>query len=78
MDLPEDAYIPACAEICPTKAITFGDLNNPEHTVHQLAKGPHAFRLVEKLGLDPQVYYTSEREWVRLQGDNYNADGGGH
>ncbi len=78
MNLADGAYNPACADICPTKAITFGDLNNPEHRVYELSRGKNAFRLLEKLGLDPQVYYTSEREWVRLQGDNYNADGGGH
>ena len=29
------------------------------------------FRLLERLGTDPQVYYLSKREWVRRQGDNY-------
>ncbi len=71
LDLPEDAYIPACAEICPTGAIVFGNLNNPEHQVAKLAKSKYAFRLLERLGTDPQVYYYSEREWVRRQGDNY-------
>ncbi|MFP4167743.1 MAG: menaquinone reductase iron-sulfur cluster-binding subunit QrcC [Desulfonatronovibrionaceae bacterium] len=69
--LPEDAYIPACVEVCPTGAMVFGDLNNPEHKVTKLAKSPNAFRLLEKLGTDPQVYYLSEREWVRREGDNY-------
>ena len=78
MNLPDGAYVTACAEICPTKAITFGDLNNPEHKVYELSRSKHAFRLLEKLGLAPQVYYMSEREWVRKQGDNYNAGGGGH
>jgi molybdopterin-containing oxidoreductase family iron-sulfur binding subunit len=76
MNLPDGAYTTACADICPTKAITFGDLNNPEHKVHDLAKSKNAFRLLEKLGLAPQVYYMSEREWVRKQGDNYNGNGG--
>ena len=31
----------------------------------------HAFRLLERLGTDPQVYYISRREWVRREGDNY-------
>ncbi|MGE4552505.1 MAG: 4Fe-4S dicluster domain-containing protein [Desulfovibrionaceae bacterium] len=71
--LAEDAYKPACAEICPTGAIHFGDLKNPDHKVHQLAHSPHAFRLLEKLGLNPQVYYYSKREWVRLLADNHAA-----
>lgn len=70
-NLPEDAYVPACVEACPTGAIVFGDLNNPKHKVAKLAKNTNAFRLLEKLGTDPQVYYMSEREWVRREGDNY-------
>ncbi|SKA77107.1 prokaryotic molybdopterin-containing oxidoreductase family, iron-sulfur binding subunit [Paucidesulfovibrio gracilis DSM 16080] len=73
MDLPEGYYVPACVEACPTGAIVFGDLNNPDHKVHQLSQSPHSFRLLEKLGLDPQVYYMSKREWVREQGDNHAA-----
>lgn len=70
-DLPDGAYVPACAEICPTGAISFGDANNAKHQVHEMIKSPKAFRLLEKLGTKPQVYYYSEREWVRRQGDNY-------
>jgi len=79
-ELAEDAYIPACAEICPTGAIKFGNLNNPEHEVSKLAASKNAFRLLAKLGTDPQVYYYSKREWVRKLGDNYlkNAKGGEH
>jgi molybdopterin-containing oxidoreductase family iron-sulfur binding subunit len=69
--LPEDAYIPACAQACPSKSITFGDLNNPEHQVYKLKHSDRAFRLLERLGADPQIVYLSSREWVRRQGDNY-------
>jgi len=70
-DLKEDEYIPACVEACPTKAITFGDLNNSEHTVSQLIKSPHAFRLLERLGTKPKVYYMSTKNWVKRMADNY-------
>jgi len=69
--LAEGDYLTACLEACPTRAIIFGDLKNPDHKVHQLSKSPYAFRLLERLGTDPQVYYLSRREWVRRQGDNY-------
>lgn len=73
--IPEDDYITACAEACPNGAITFGDLNNPEHKVYKLTRdNPHAFRLLERLGTNTAVYYLSKREWVRRQGDNYLAD----
>ena len=51
---------PACAEICPTGAIVFGDLDNPNHRVAQLSKDPRAFRLLEDLGTHPKVYYLAE------------------
>ena len=70
-DLKEDEYIPACAEACPTGAITFGDLNNAKHKVSQLIKSPHAFRLLERLGTEPKVYYMSTKNWVRRMADNY-------
>jgi len=70
-DLKEDEYIPACVEACPTKAITFGDLNNPKHKVSELIKSPYAFRLLERLNTEPKVYYMSTKNWVRRMADNY-------
>jgi molybdopterin-containing oxidoreductase family iron-sulfur binding subunit len=70
-DLKEDEYIPACVEACPTQAIIFGDLNNPRHRVSELIKSPSAFRLLERLGTEPKVYYLSTKDWVRRMADNY-------
>ena len=70
-DLADGEYVTSCTEVCPNGAISFGDSKNPEHKVYELIRSPHAFRLLERLGTDPQVYYLSKREWVRRQGDNY-------
>ena len=70
-ELKEDEYIPACVEACPAGAITFGDLNNPRHRIAQLIKRPTAFRLLERLGTEPKVYYLSKQGWVRRMADNY-------
>lgn len=90
-DLEEEAYQTACTQACPAGAIVFGDLNNPAHRVHQMVKpdnrhggrprNPEAFRLLERLGTNPKVYYLSRREWVRRAGDNYlknEKNAGGH
>ena len=79
-ELEEDEYQTACTQACPAGAITFGDLNNPKHAVHQLVrpdarhggrpKNPKAFRLLESLNTNPKVYYISSRKWVRDLGDN--------
>ena len=70
-DIEEHEYTTACAEACPAQAITFGDLNNPEHKVSQMIKSPYAFRLLERLNTKPKVYYISTKDWVRKLADNY-------
>ena len=69
-DIEEGEYQTACTQACPAGAITFGDLNNPTHAVYDLKKSKNAFRLLERLGTNPKIYYLSSREWVRKAGDN--------
>ena len=61
-DLAPGEYVPACAETCPSRAITFGDLSDPGSEVARLARSPRAFRLGEGLGTKPKVIYLSETE----------------
>ena len=61
-DLRDGDVTPACAEICPARAITFGDLDDPDSRVSNLAGSARAFRLGEDLGTEPKVIYLSERE----------------
>ena len=67
-DLDPADYVPACAEACPTQAIVFGDLDDPKSEAAKQSRQPDAFRLLERLGTDPKVYYRSKREWVRRLG----------
>ena len=59
--LRELDYQPACAEVCPTGAIVFGDLNNPIHQVAEMKEDARAMRLMEDLGTEPKVYYLTPR-----------------
>ncbi len=70
-EVHEDEYQTSCTQACPADAITFGDLNNPRHAVYKNKKDTNAFRLLERLGTNPKIYYISSREWVRRAGDNY-------
>jgi menaquinone reductase, iron-sulfur cluster-binding subunit len=83
-EIAEGEYQTACTQACPADAIVFGDLNDPEHRVHQLAQPDNSnggkprakdvFRLLERLGTNPKVYYHSSREWVRRLGDNFQDE----
>jgi molybdopterin-containing oxidoreductase family iron-sulfur binding subunit len=49
--------VPACAQSCPTQAITFGDFDDPESRASRLARSRRAFRLLDDLGTAPGVVY---------------------
>ena len=52
--------VPACNQACPGNARTFGDLDDADSVVSELARSPRAFRLLEDLGTEPKVYYLRE------------------
>lgn len=53
--------LPACAQACPAEAITFGDLNDPQSKVSELARNPRSSRLLEHIGTEPKVFYLAKR-----------------
>jgi molybdopterin-containing oxidoreductase family iron-sulfur binding subunit len=54
----EKGLLPACVANCPTRALLFGDLDDPGSEVSQaLKKKPH-FRLLEDYGTEPRVFYV--------------------
>jgi Fe-S-cluster-containing dehydrogenase component len=55
--------VPACVETCPSEALYFGDLNDPDSRVSRLSRSRRVFRLLEDLGTEPKVYYLKEGEW---------------
>lgn len=60
---PADGEIqPACVQTCPTSALIFGDLSDPDSHVSQLARSRRSFRLLPELGTDPGVIYLKGGE----------------
>jgi molybdopterin-containing oxidoreductase family iron-sulfur binding subunit len=58
--------LPACAQACPTGAITFGNLADPDSLVSKLARSPRAFTLLPHLGTKPKVIYLSKFKQISL------------
>lgn len=57
--------IPACAQTCPTKAITFGNIMDTNSEVYARAHQNGSYRLLEELGTRPAVYYISTTEQTK-------------
>ncbi len=71
-EIEEAEYQTACTQACPAGAIAFGDLDNEKHAVYGLSRkqpGRHVFRLLERLGTNPKVYYATSHDWVRNAAD---------
>jgi Fe-S-cluster-containing dehydrogenase component len=52
--------LPACVEVCPSKARIFGDLKDPKSEIAQIVKKQKYFRLQEDKGTKPNVYYINK------------------
>jgi molybdopterin-containing oxidoreductase family iron-sulfur binding subunit len=53
---------PACAQSCPSHAITFGDLEDPNSAVSKLAASPRRYQVLGELGTGPAVIYLKRVE----------------
>jgi Fe-S-cluster-containing dehydrogenase component len=53
------AQQPACVEVCPTRTLTFGDLNDPDSAVSRLVHTRKAKVLQPESGNEPNVFFLS-------------------
>lgn len=58
----EGEVLPACVQTCPTDALVFGDLNDPESKVSKMAKDTRGYRVLEELNTSPSIIYLKKVE----------------
>ncbi len=77
-ELKADEIKTACQSSCPTDALIFGDVNNPDSKVAKLVKDQRAYALLEEFGAAPSVRYMSK---IRNNNKAHRHEGsaeGGH
>jgi Fe-S-cluster-containing dehydrogenase component len=52
--------VTACQAACPTRAIIFGDLNDPDSAVRRAKDSPRDYALLEELGVRPRTTYLAK------------------
>ena len=57
--LPDGAVTPACAQACPTQAITFGNINDESSKVHALKKSGRNYEMLQELNIRPRTSYLA-------------------
>jgi molybdopterin-containing oxidoreductase family iron-sulfur binding subunit len=50
----------ACQQVCPTQAIVFGDVNDPESRVSHAKAAPLAYDILAELGTRPRTSYLAK------------------
>ena len=66
---------PACAQVCPTQAITFGDMNDADSRIHALQSDHRLYTLLDVLNVQPRTKYLGR---IRNSIDGGAGHGGGH
>ena len=51
---------PACAQVCPTEAIVFGDLNDPESRVAKAQRHRRSYAMLAELNVKPRTEYLAK------------------
>ena len=65
----------ACQEVCPTKALVFGDLNDPGSEVNQWFQNQRQYTLLEEVNAAPRVRYLAKiRNTPRQIGGDHHGE----
>ena len=57
--VPRDSFTTACAQACPTEAIVFGDVADPESHVSKMKQQDRNYRLLAYLNVNTRTSYLA-------------------
>lgn len=70
-NLPSDERKPACVLACPTKARTFGDINDASTEASKLVRERMGYRLLPEAATEPSNHYLPKRKYkIQLNMDD--------
>lgn len=55
----EDGLEPACVAVCPTRCMTFGDLDDPNSAINALLRSRKHHSLLPEAGTGPRIFYLT-------------------
>ena len=74
----------ACADVCPSNAITFGDWNDNESMIRKSSEEKRAYQALEEIGIKPNIWYKMKvrnevnEELAAIQTAHGSHGGGEH
>jgi len=72
--IPDGLVQTACAQTCPSQAISFGNVNDTKSVVRKDWDDPRRYRLVEEIGTRPAIgYLTKVRNPLNVAANTKNA-----
>ena len=78
-DVQDGDFTSACAQTCPSKAIVFGNLNDPSSEIARLVRDQKPVQILAELGIGPTVFYLPKlnknpSEQFKHHGDTSHPD----